>query len=234
LGGIRTTLEDDFGFAFTPVMLETLNRAPLAKYTAVVLPHAGMDVRGGPSFGAGYRGRLGLDNLRSYVTGGGTLIVMKGASELVAGDSVLGRDVSFDGWARYTNGAILRAQWLARPMRETAAWQPQGLEDVGLPLLASGYDQRDFAAPGLYPVLLRVREGGRAEVVARYAEAARLLLDGYMLDSDKEKLAGRPLVVVQRAGRGRVIYFAEETTFRGYWYGLNLLFLNSLLLGPVL
>lgn len=233
-GGIRNTLEADFGFAFSPVMLETLNRAPLSKYTAVVLPHAGMDVRGGPNFNAGYRGLLDLTNLREYVRAGGTLIAMKGAAEFVAGDSVLGHDVSVDGWAQYTNGATLRAQWLSRPLRETATWQPQGLEDVGLPLLGGGYADRDFAAPGLYPVLLGVREGGRAQVVARFADAGHILLDGYMLDSDKEKLAGRPLAIVERVGRGRVIFFAEEITFRGYWYGLNLLFLNSVLLGPVL
>jgi hypothetical protein len=232
-GGIRNLLEADFGFAFTPVMLETLNKAPLDKYTAVVLPHAGMDVRGGPNFNAGYRGLLDLTNLRNYVMNGGTLIAMKGAAEFVAGDSVLGRDVAFDGWAEYTNGATLRAQWLSHPMRETATWQPHGLEEVGLPLLGSGYEDRDFAAPGLYPVLLSARDGGRAQVVARYAAADRVLLDGYMLDSDKEKLGGRPLVIVERVGRGKVIFFAAETTFRGYWYDLNLLFLNSLLLGPL-
>jgi len=233
-GGIRNTLEADFGFAFSPVMLETLNRAPLTKYTAVVLPHAGMDVRGGPNFNAGYRGLLDLSNLRDYVRAGGTLIAMKGAAEFVAGDSVLGHDVTADGWAQYTNGAILRAQWAGHPLRETATWQPQGLEDVGLPMLGSGYPDRDFAAPGLYPVLLGVREGGRAQVVARYADADHLLLDGYMLDADKAKLGGRPLAIVERVGRGRVIFFAEEITFRGYWYDLNLLFLNSVLLGPVL
>jgi hypothetical protein len=232
-GGIRNILEADFGFAFTPVMLETLNRAPLSKYTAIVLPHAGMDVRGGPNFNAGYRGLLDLTNLRNYVSNGGTLIAMKGAAEFVASDSVLGRDVVFDGWAEYTNGATLRAQWSSYPMHETATWQPHGLEEVGLPLLGSGYEDRDFAAPGLYPVLLSVREGGRAQAVARYAAADRLLLDGYMLAADKEELGGRPLVIVERVGRGKVIFFAEETTFRGYWYDLNLLFLNSLLLGPL-
>ncbi len=61
-----------------------------------------------------------------------------------------------------------------------------------------------------------------------------LLLDGFMASSDKEKLAGRPFVVIQPVGRGRVIFFACDPTFRGYWYGLNLLFLNSLILGPLL
>jgi hypothetical protein len=60
------------------------------------------------------------------------------------------------------------------------------------------------------------------------------LLDGFVTEEDKEKVAGNPFVVVQRVGRGKVIYFADSTTFRGNWYGLNLLFLNSLIFGPVL
>ena len=42
------------------------------------------------------------------------------------------------------------------------------------------------------------------------------------------------MVVVQAVGQGRVIYFADDLTFRGNWYGLNLLFLNSLIFGPTL
>ncbi|MBI4538351.1 MAG: hypothetical protein HY704_02405 [Gemmatimonadetes bacterium] len=235
-GGIRNVLEADFGFAFTPVMLETVNTRDLSGYTAVVLPHAGMDIRGGPNFDEGYRDKLNLENLRRYVRGGGTLLAVKGAAEVVAGDEVLGRDVDVEGWARYTSGPTLRARWEAGPTPEAefVPWRP-GLDETGFPLLAAGYERQEFAAPAAYPVLLSVRDGGAARVVARYTpDAQRLLLEGYMHDSDRPRLAGRPFVVVAPVGRGRVIYFADSTTFRGYWYGLNLLFLNSLIFGPTL
>ena len=61
-------------------------------------------------------------------------------------------------------------------------------------------------------------EEGGAEVVARYEDDPdRLMLDGFMLDADREKLAGKPFVVVSPAGRGRVVYFACDPSFRGYW-----------------
>jgi hypothetical protein len=234
-GGIRNVLEADFGFAFTPVMLQTINNADLSKYTAVVLPHAGMSIRGGPGFSAGYKGILNVENLQQYVQGGGTLIAVKGAAEVIAQDPVLGRDVSFDGWADSTTGPTLRARWEVPQVPESGIvpWRP-GLNEVGLPLLASGFEREEFAAPAAYPVLLQVREGGRAQVLARYsADAARLVLDGWSINL--EKALGRPFVVVQRVGRqGKVIYFADSTTFRGNWYGLNLLFLNSLIFGPTL
>ena len=49
--------------------------------------------------------------------------------------------------------------------------------------------------PGAYPVLFTISEEGRARAVARYVNDERsLLMDGYMVASDKEKLAGRPFV----------------------------------------
>ncbi|GMV07777.1 MAG: peptidase M14 [Gemmatimonadota bacterium] len=253
-GGIRSTLEADFGMAFSPVMMETLNGGDLGGYTAVVLPHAGMDVRGGPNFNAGYRGRLDLANLRRYVTGGGTLIAVQGAAAFLAQDEVLGRGVDLDGWAERTEAAV-RATWTSagEPAGEILPWRP-GLDEFGRSLLAAGMPEGDFTAPASFPVLLRVEgeeSGGPAgagtpgqglgavvrsdvQVVARYAaDPGRLVLDGFMLDEDRPVLAGRPFALVAPVGRGRVIYFAEDLTFRGQWAGLNGLFWNALVLGSL-
>ncbi len=234
-GGIRSVLEGDFGVPFSPVVMETLNGADLSKYTAVVLPHGGMSVRGGPNFGPGYGARLDPANLREYVRGGGTLIAVQGAAEFVASDEVLGAGVDVDGWAERTEAAVVGEFEVGpTPEERVVRWRP-GLEEIGTPLLASGYPRARFAAPASFPVLFSVPEGSGAEVVARYgSEPEGLVLDGFMMDEDRPVLTGRPFVAVLPVGTGRVILFAEDPTFRGQWYGMNTLFLNALILGPAM
>jgi hypothetical protein len=170
------------------------------------------------------------------VRDGGTLIAVKGAAAEVARDSVLGADVSFIGWASEANGAALRAEWAFGEPADSnlAAWRP-GLRSTASSLVSAGVRAAEFAAPGAYPVLLEVESEGGAEILARYGEDPdTLVLDGFVTAGERERLAGRPFLVVRRVGRGRVIYLADDPTYRGQWYGLNLLFLNLLLFGPML
>ncbi len=39
-------------------------------------------------------------------------------------------------------------------------------------------------------------------------------------------------VYEERVGQGRVIAFAEDVNFRGFWRGANRLFLNAVVVGP--
>lgn len=240
-GGIRNVLEADFGFAFSPVMLETINRADLTKYTAVVLPHAGMAIRGGPGFNAGYAGRLDFGNLRRYVRGGGTLIAVKGAAADVSRDSILGAGVTFEGWASEANGAALRARWEtsgatdpALSARAQAEWRPEVGSGDGS-IVGVGVRAGEFAAPGAYPVLLSVDPAPQSDVLASYGtDPSDLVLDGFVTAAERDRIAGRPFLIVRSVGRGRVVFLADDPTFRGQWYGLNLLFLNLLMFGPIM
>ena len=63
-------------------------------------------------------------------------------------------------------------------------------------------------------------------VVIEYEEDP--LLSGYASKDNLEKLAGTPSLIAERHGDGSVILFADNPNFRGYWYGSNKLFLNSL------
>ncbi len=230
-GGIRTVLERDYDFAFSPVMLETLNSGDLSAYTAIVLPNAGLDIRGGPGFSKGYKGVLKMDKLRAYVMNGGTLVVSHAGGEVIAQDEVLGKGVSFEGYARYSNGTILKGEFTNTTSVPTGIvqWQP-GMNEVGKSMLAMGYDTNQIGLPAAYPIILKPEN--EKDVVVRYvSQKDQLLLDGFMLEEDKAKLAGVPYLLKTQVGKGHVIYFASDPTFRGYWYSIHKLFLNSLIVG---
>lgn len=56
---------------------------------------------------------------------------------------------------------------------------------------------------------------------------------GYVSEKNAEALAGTPALIAERSDNGSVILFADNPNFRGYWYGTNKLFLNSLFFSTI-
>jgi hypothetical protein len=51
---------------------------------------------------------------------------------------------------------------------------------------------------------------------------------GYVSTANIDALSETAALLAERSGDGSVILFADNPNFRGYWYGTNKLFLNSL------
>ena len=162
---------------------------------------------------------------------GGTLIASHAAGEVIANDEVLGAGVTFEGFAEYSNGTILKGAFTNTEAIPTqrVLWQP-GMNETGQSILATGYSTKTLGLPAAYPIVLTPEN--QEDVILSYgSNKAELLLDGFMLDEDKDKLAGAPYMLRTKVGKGHVVYFASDPTFRGYWYSLHKLFLNALILG---
>ena len=59
-----------------------------------------------------------------------------------------------------------------------------------------------------------------------------LVVSGFMWEDTRAALGGATYVVNEKRGKGQVILFAVELTFRAYWPVLHRLFLNAVLLAP--
>ncbi len=70
-----------------------------------------------------------------------------------------------------------------------------------------------------------------ARRVAVQLTSGQVLLSGFAWPESRERLAGAVFAYVERVGRGKVIAFAEDPGFRGYWRGTDRLMLNAVLLG---
>ncbi len=65
-----------------------------------------------------------------------------------------------------------------------------------------------------------------------FPDSGQVLASGYLWEENRKQLAFKPLVVVQREGRGSVIGFVADPTYRAYLDGMNVLFLNAVFRAP--
>jgi hypothetical protein len=59
-----------------------------------------------------------------------------------------------------------------------------------------------------------------------------LLASGYMWEESRKQLAYKPLVIVQKEGRGYIIAFTTDPNYRAMMDGMNLLLVNAIFRGP--
>jgi len=85
------------------------------------------------------------------------------------------------------------------------------------------FNGRDIFAP------MKIDKGVNAAV---FLPADKLVASGYLWRENREQLAYKPLVVVQRQGRGYVIGFTADPCFRAYLDGMNVLLLNAIFRSP--
>jgi hypothetical protein len=64
-----------------------------------------------------------------------------------------------------------------------------------------------------------------------FAAADQVMASGYSWEEFRKQLAFKPLVVVERSGRGNVIGFTANPNYRATLDGMNLLFLNAIFRG---
>ncbi|MEN8375528.1 MAG: M14 family zinc carboxypeptidase [Gemmatimonadota bacterium] len=221
-------LDQRFGLPATLLPIDRIDDTPLEKYDAIVLPS------GSGSALASELEEDGQERLRRWINDGGTLVTLGGSTELLRSDMEMLAlrdwydDEEHEDSARFTvPGAMLRAEldtehWLAAG-HDAAALGGAGVEAGGpwVPFLTTS--NRVYLEPD-GPVESNQR------VVARFAPDP--VVAGHAWPESEARLAGAVAVYEQRVGRGRVIAFAEDPNFRGYWRGTERLFLNAVVIGP--
>ena len=65
-----------------------------------------------------------------------------------------------------------------------------------------------------------------------YSGPDQVMASGYSWEEFRKQLAFKPLLIVQRDGRGNEIGFTTDPNYRAYMDGLNLLFINAVFRGP--
>ncbi len=196
---------DTWGVPYESVTDSVIRSGNLGgRFDAIILPDQsprqiaeGLSARRYPARYAGGIGTPGIQALRDFVDGGGTLITFNEASQFAIGALDLPvTDVLATASSRdfYAPGSIFRIRFdpehpLAEGMgEESIAWFEAG----------PAFD---------------VRDPSRARIVARYpATASDVLLSGWVLGAGQ--IAGKGALVEVRRGRGRVVLFGFRPQYR--------------------
>ena len=59
-------------------------------------------------------------------------------------------------------------------------------------------------------------------------------MSGYLNSKNRKKIENSAFISNYFLGKGKIVVFSESTDFRGYWYGTNKFFFNSLYFGDLI
>jgi hypothetical protein len=219
-GAIWFLLEQLYRIPFTVVKAQDLLSAELARFNVIVLP----DGQAG-----GYArvfGSEGAEQLRRWVQEGGTLVCIKGAAAWASGERV--------------NLTSARDRYQAPPEEkgQAAKEPPRRIDTVPGAFVRLDVDREHYLGTGIEgPIVALFRSNviftpTRRGALVATLDRERPLVAGFAFDEAREPLKGAPFVWDEPTGRGHVIAFADDVTFRTFLHAAHRLFLNAVLLAP--
>ncbi len=248
-GWTRYVLERQYGYPVTAIRTLSLATADLAKVDVLILPDGGAEAY------TAMLGASGIRRLKEWVTGGGTAVAIEGAVAFLCDPQVALLDTAREHAVRASapdQKASAPAGAAAGPVDGKLLASEQDYlkaiqADKELPDAAPGVLVRARLDPDHWitaggPPTVNVMFAGRniyAPIkldkgvnAALFLEAGKLVAGGYLWRENREQLAYKPLLVVQKQGRGSVIGFTADPCFRAYLDGMNVLLLNAVFRAP--
>jgi len=210
-------LDTRFQMLLTKLDMSNFSRVDLSKYTSIIVPNSySMDANN-------------EEKLKTWVRNGGTLIGYRNAarwfnsSKLINIDFVKAKtdsieNVSFENrslksGAQVIGGAIFEAN-IDRSHPINFGYKNDKIALFRNTTLFIKADKRSYNNPIQY--------------------TDNPLLNGYISKENKEIIKNTVPFKTERYGRGQVIIFTDNTTFRGFWYGTNKLLMNAIFFGGLM
>ena len=191
------------------------NRTNLSKYTDIILPN---------SWGNALS-KKGAEKLKKWVENGGTLIGYKNTGKWLNNNNLLKiefkskkdstQNTSFEQKSNYFG-----AQVIGGAIFETYI-------DRSHPI-AFGYKNNTLPVFRNSTIFMKPDKNSYNNPIS-YSEKA--LLSGYISNKNLLELKKTSMCKIGNLGKGKVIYFTDNTNFRAFWYGTNKLLMNAIFFG---
>lgn len=239
-GHTRFVLERQYGYPTTPVRTSVLAAADLSRFQVIILPDGNY---------ASLATSPLTQRLKDWVRAGGTLIGVGGAVNYLSDSRVGLLAVQREGLPREAappkkeEGPTVPGKILASEADFEKAVAPEAPppDPTAGVIVRARTDPDHWITAGAPETVHAVIAGNaiytplkldRGVNAVTFAPPGEVLASGYLWEEFRKQLAYKPLLMVQREGRGHVVGFAADPNFRAYMDGLNLLFLNAVFRGP--
>ncbi len=241
-GATRYLLEQLYDYPVTAIQTDDLSRGRLSRYNVLILP----DAYGGAAY-TDVLGQQGIDRLKAWVREGGTLISFGRASRWLTEEKVglLASQLEKRETAKSASeepqkpadsqeSSESTLEEMIQPTDEAPGTVPGALVRVIL-------DPKQWPAFGYDGELAALIESNRIFTplkldkgvnVGVYSSSDRLLLSGFLWEDSRRQLGDKAFLMHQPTGRGHVVAFAEDPTFRAFLKGQHLLLVNAVFFGP--
>jgi hypothetical protein len=214
------TLDQAYGIPSTVLRVRSVADTPIDRFDVLVIPATSATQL------ARAVGDSGLERIRRWVREGGTLVVLGSAVEFASDSSALDL-IALRSWYDTPEGDSAQTfdvpGAILRGLVEPEYWLSAGYQDEEIPVLVNG--TRVYLEPDGPP-------SSRRRVVVRLAATDSIIISGHAWPESLDRLGGAVFAYEERVGSGRVIAFAEDLNYRGFWRGGNRLFLNAVVVGP--
>jgi len=214
-GEVWHLLDQRYDMLITKLDTRNFNRADLSRYTDIILPN---------NLGSALT-KEDAKKLKTWVENGGTLIGYKNAGKWINKNDLLkiefktkkdsAQNISFEQKGKYSG-----AQVIGGAIFETKL-------DRSHPI-AFGYKNSVLPVFRNSTLFIKTDKNSYNNPII-YTEDP--LLSGYISDNNKTELKNTAMFKVGNLGKGKIIYFTDNTNFRAFWYGTNKLLMNAIFFG---
>ena len=218
-GNIYTLLDQRFDLDFTAVRGDQFNSVDINRYNVIVFPD------GSPGGYHRLLGGSGVKKLKEWINNGGTFIGIKGGAAFTTRKEVQLTDIKLiDEVPDKSEGK----ENATKPVQNIPGSIFKGTVNTDY-YLGTGYGENiAVQVRGNYH-FSKTKKGAN---VVTFPKKSRIM--GHAWEDTEDILSDKMYLADVPFGRGHVILFANDCTWRAYWRGLDRLFLSGILFSTVM
>ena len=212
-------LEQRFGM--TPTLLDAnrIDRVNLSDYNIIILISRRINLSGS-----------GTQQLKTWIENGGVLISFGESFDFLNQNKLINAETIPAANPYESKSFQYSERNKAGDLHRIAGAIYQIDADISHPLFY-GYRGNKIPVFKNSDIAIKV-SGNPSPFIAKYSQTP--LLSGYSSQENVNRISGTDYIIVNRMGRGKVIYLVDNPNFRGVWYGTNKIFMNAILFGQII